>query len=41
LFELRPDIIPQSYLTQLEIELWTLFYLEREENHRGRSAKNC
>ncbi len=34
LFEIRPDIIPQGFLTDMEMELWGYFYDEliRQKN---------
>jgi len=26
LFEVRPDIFPQGYLTPLEVDLWSRYY---------------
>jgi len=30
LYELRPDLFPAGYLTVDELDLWGLFYQERE-----------
>ena len=29
LFEARPDLLPEGRLTDLEMELWSMFYLEK------------
>ena len=34
LFEVRPDLFPEGYLTDMELTLWGLFYEERERNRR-------
>jgi len=34
LFEARPDLFPQGMLTQLETELWSMFYDEREKTRK-------
>jgi hypothetical protein len=39
LYELRPDVFPAGYLTPDEIDLWEIFYEDREQR-RGGSAKN-
>lgn len=31
LFELRPDIFPEGYLTRTEIELWSMHYERKEQ----------
>ncbi len=31
MYELRPDLFPQAYLTPLEIQLWELFFEELNE----------
>ena len=36
LFEVRPDLFPEGYLTDTEVELWGMFYDEREK----RSSKH-
>ena len=33
LYEVRPDLFPQGFLTRLEIELWNDFYEEKNERH--------
>jgi hypothetical protein len=30
LFQLRPDLFPWGYLTELEVALWARFYDERD-----------
>ena len=35
LYEIRPDIFPQGYLTDTELELWGLFYQEKEAERNG------
>ena len=30
MFEVRPDLFPEGFLTSLEIELWNLFYTDME-----------
>jgi hypothetical protein len=32
LYEVRPDLFPEGRLTDLELELWGLFFDERERN---------
>ena len=34
LFEVCPDLIPEGYLTDLEMSLWGLFYNERAEDRK-------
>jgi len=31
LYQVRPDICPQGFLTDVELELWGRFYDEREK----------
>lgn len=38
LFEARPDICPEGFLAQTEIELWGLYY-ERLEQVRGQHRR--
>lgn len=33
LFEVRPDLFPEGYLTVLEVELWDSFYRELNQRH--------
>jgi hypothetical protein len=32
LFEIRPDLFPEGYLTSTEIQLWNIHYKEKERN---------
>ena len=32
MYEVRPDLFPQGFLTDVEIELWELYYSEKEAN---------
>lgn len=32
LYEVRPDLFPEGFLTPLEVALWYLFYEERDAN---------
>ena len=34
MFELRPDIFPEGYLTQTEIQLWDWFYAEIKKDNK-------
>jgi hypothetical protein len=34
LYELRPDLFPQGYLTMLESEIWNLFYAELNKDKK-------
>ena len=34
LFEARPEIFPEGYLTETEIAVWGEFYRERNESQR-------
>jgi hypothetical protein len=34
LFEARPDIFPEGYLTETEIAIWGEYYRERNESQR-------
>jgi len=34
LFEVRPDVFPEGMLTQVETELWSMFFAEREEKRK-------
>ena len=34
LYEVRPDIFPQGFLTQTETELWSLYYQELSEEQK-------
>ena len=31
MFEIRPDIFPDGYLTQTELELWNIHYEKKEQ----------
>jgi hypothetical protein len=31
LFEVRPDIFPENMMTRTELELWSLFFEDREK----------
>ncbi len=33
LFEVRPDLIPEGYLTDLELSLWVLHSEEKAKKH--------
>lgn len=33
LFEVRPDLFPEGQLTTTELELWGLFYQDRNARH--------
>ena len=33
LFEVRPDLFPEGYLTRTEILLWDLHYADKERTH--------
>lgn len=37
LYEHRPDVIPQGYVTDEELSLWTVYYERKaaEAKHRG------
>lgn len=35
LYEVRPDLLPYGRLTDLELELWDLFYQERAARQNG------
>lgn len=42
LFEIRPDIFPQGYLTDIEAGLWDKFYgmlLEKRDQIRGENKR--
>jgi len=41
LFEVRPDLFPQPFLTELESALWGIFYevLEQERKENERQSK--
>jgi hypothetical protein len=30
LFEIRPDLFPEGYLTRTEIDLWNLYFKEKQ-----------
>jgi len=34
MYEIRPDIFPYDHLTMDELQLWELFYDEREQQQR-------
>ena len=34
LFEVRPDVFPAGYLTELETALWGIWYEERNERQK-------
>jgi len=36
LFEVRPDVFPEGYLTETETALWGLFYKERNARSNAR-----
>lgn len=35
LFEVRPDLFPQGFLTPVEAELWGLFYADLDASRPG------
>lgn len=35
LYEHRPDLIPQGYLTEEEISLWSVYYEMREQERKN------
>ncbi len=35
LYEVRPDVCPEGYLTDLEIALWGLFFEDRERKRES------
>lgn len=35
LFEARPDVIPQGYLTDEEMALWSAYYARRQVEAKG------
>jgi len=35
IFEARPDIFPEGYLTEVETELWGLFYEDRAAKQKA------
>jgi hypothetical protein len=35
LFEARPDIFPEGYLTSTELSIWGLYYKEREDSRKN------
>lgn len=37
LYEVRPDVIPQGWMTDEEIGLWAAYYEMKRERERGRS----
>jgi len=39
LFETVPDLFPDPFLTVTEIELWSRFYKERNEEFNARRAQ--
>ena len=34
LFEVRPDIFPEGYLTPLETAVWALYFQEQEQKRK-------
>jgi hypothetical protein len=36
LFEARPDVFPEGYLTDCELELWGFYYQELNDKHRSK-----
>lgn len=34
LFEIRPDLFPEGFLTDTELHLWGLFYEERDRQRQ-------
>jgi hypothetical protein len=36
LYQLRPDVIPQGWMTEWELSLWTAFYERRAAETKGR-----
>lgn len=40
LFQARPDVIPQGYLTDDEMSLWSAYY-ERRNAEQGTAASNA
>ena len=39
LFEARPDVFPEGYLTETEIGVWGMYYAEREERQKQRKQR--
>ena len=39
LYQCRPDLFPEGYLTIAEIELWGLHYEQRERKREARKSK--
>jgi len=39
LYQHRPDIIPQGYLTDEELAIWAVYYEQRKNEH-GRHSTN-
>ena len=35
LFEIRPDLFPHGYLTDTELEMWELYYQDKQERRDG------
>lgn len=35
LYEARPDLFPEGYLTQLEVAIWNEYYRERNESMKA------
>jgi hypothetical protein len=33
LFQVRPDLFPQGFLTEAEVDLWAKFYENKQANH--------
>jgi hypothetical protein len=36
LFEVRPDLLPEGRLTDVECQLWQMFYEDREKQRKAR-----
>lgn len=36
MFEARPDIFPEGYLTDTELDLWGYWYEDREQRAKSR-----
>jgi hypothetical protein len=39
MFEVRPDIFPEGWLTDTESELWARYYDEQERNRKQRAKR--